>query len=176
LTTRSQTVNHPLPTTSTFGASFKAGVVGGFAISLLLVVRELVLSHPLIHIGLIFPAIGLVWLVTGIGAAMLCDDRIETGKEGARVGLVAGIVAGVLGGITAMIIAALGRFLQDYGQGTLSQLSDTNLQTLYQWGFTDELISLSGSIITAMFACGLGGMVIAGLLGRLGGWLYTKFS
>jgi hypothetical protein len=174
LTARTQTINRTQRGV-TFSAAFKAGILGGFAISLLLVVRQLA-PIPLLQVILIPPALVIIWVLTGIGAAMFCDDRIQSAKDGARVGTVAGIIAGTLGGITAMILAAFSLFLQDYGQGTLAQIPDTNLLALTELGFNEELVVLSGSILTALFACGLGGIVITALLGRFGGWLYTKFS
>ena len=174
MTARTQTINQT-QRGGTFGAAFKAGILGGFAISLLLVVRQLA-PIPLLQVILIPPALIIIWVVTGIGAAMFCDNQIHAGKDGARVGMVAGIISGTLGGITAMILAAFGLFLQDYGQGALVQVPDTNLLALTELGFNEELVVLSGSILTALFACGLVGIVVAALLGRFGGWLYTKFN
>lgn len=158
----------------TFGDSFKAGLMGGFAIGLLLLVYQI--SPNFLQTVLIPPALFIVWVVTGIGAAMLCDDKIETGRDGGRVGLVAGLVAGVIGGMAGMIIASFGLAFQNYGQGFLENMTDSNMAILLEAGFTEELVALAGSILTAMFSCGLGGMIIAGLLGWIGGWLYPKFS
>jgi hypothetical protein len=159
-----------------FSAALKAGLLGGFAASLLLVARQSFEDNRFLQVALIPPAMIIVWLVTGIGAAMLCEGDIKSSQDSASVGLVAGIIAGAFGGITAMIIAAFGVSFQDSGQGVLAQVSDTNLQVLAELGFNQELIILAGSILTALFACGLGGIVVAGLFARLGGWLYPKFN
>jgi len=148
--------------------------MGGFAIGLLLTVYQI--APDFLQTVLIPPALFIVWVVTGIGAAMLCDDKIRDSKDGASVGMVAGIIAGIIGGIVAMIIAAFGLSFQDYGQGFLEQLTDTQRQPLLEAGFTEQLITISGSILTALLTCGMGGMVAAGIFGRLGGWLYPKFS
>ena len=162
------------PVPRTFGASFKSGIMGGFAIGLLLLVYQI--SPNFLQTVLIPPALLIVWVVTGIGAAMLCDDQIKTSRDGGRVGLVAGLVAGIVGGVVGMIIAAFGLTFQNYGQGFLENITDSNMALLSEAGFTTDLVALMGSILTAMFSCGLGGMVVAGLLGWFGGWLYPKFS
>jgi hypothetical protein len=176
VTVRAQTMSNQSRASrrGTFGASFKSGLLGGFAISLLLVVNQV--SPGLLQTVLIPPALLIVWVVTGIGAAMLCDDKVKTSRDGGRVGLVAGIIAGIFGGITAMIIAAFGGSFLSYGEGILSQLSDTQMASLTAMGFNDPLIALSGSILSALFTCGFGGMFISALLGSVGGWLYPKFS
>jgi hypothetical protein len=166
--------NRTSTATGTFSASFKAGLVGGFAVSLLLVVNQV--SPGLLQRVLIPPALVIVWVVTGIGAAMLCDDKILSSRDGGRVGLVAGIIAGIFGGITAMVIAAFGGSFISSGEGILSQLSDTQMASLTTIGFTEQLIVLSGSILAALFTCGFAGMVVAAFLGWVGGWLYPKFS
>lgn len=163
------------PLRGTFGASLKAGIMGGFAISLLLTVYQI--APDFLQTVLIPPALVIVWLVTGIGAAMLCHDKIRNSGDGASVGMVAGIITGFLGGITAMVMAALGLSFQYYGESVFTEaLTDTQIDTLINAGFTNQLIILTGSIVTAFFTCGFGGMLIAALLGRLGGWLYPKFS
>ena len=158
----------------TFSASLKAGIGGGIAISLLLTVYQIAPSF--LQTVLIPPALVIVWVVTGIGGAMLCDDKIRDEKDGASVGMVAGIVAGTIGGVTAMVIAALGFTFQFYGQEIFDQLSDSQLTPLVAAGFTNQLIVLSGSIMAALFTCGVGGIIASASLGRLGGWLYPKFS
>ena len=177
MTANSTTMNQRhrfLPLRGTLGASVKAGLVGGFAISLLLTIYQIAPSF--LQTVLIPPAMLIVWVVTGIGAAMLCDHQLRTEKDGARIGMVAGIVAGAIGGIAAMIIAALGFSFQFYGQGVLGELSDTQVASLAAAGFTSRMIVVSGSILMALFTCGVGGIVVSAVLGRLGGWLYLKFS
>lgn len=163
------------PLRGTFGASLKAGLMGGFAISLLLTVYQI--APDFLQTVLIPPALVIVWLVTGIGAAMLCHDKIRNSHDGASVGMVAGIITGLMGGITGMIIAALGLSFQFYGESLFNEaLTDTQIASLIEAGFTNQLIILFGSIMTALFTCGFGGIFIAAILGRIGGWLYPKFS
>lgn len=157
------------------GAALKAGLAGGAGVSLLLLVYQVV-SFPFLQRGLIPPAILIVWIVTGIGAAMLAGEQVQTSRDGGKVGVLAGLVAGVVGGIASMVVAAFGATFTRYGEGILIQLSDTQLAALNNAGFTERLIVLSGSVIMAMFVCGVGGMVVSALLGGFGGWLYPKFN
>ena len=178
MTARTQSANRRKrlpPLRGTFGSSLKAGLMGGFAISLLLTVYQI--APDFLQAVLIPPALIIVWIVTGIGAAMLSHNKIRNSQDGASVGMVAGIITGLIGGITGMIIAALGLSFQFYGESVYDEfLTDTQISSLIDAGFTDQLIIISGSIMAAMFTCGLGGMFIAALLGRVGGWLYPKFS
>ena len=156
------------------GDAFKAGLIGGLAISVLLWVYQI--SIELLRIALVPAALIIVWIVTGIGAAMLAGNKIKTSQEGGIVGVIAGLVSGVVQGINSMIIAAFGLTFTERGQGVLAQFSDSQLTGLLESGITSNLIVLSGSIIAAMFVCGVGGMFVSALLGGFGGWLYPKFG
>lgn len=161
----------PAQTNTILSTAFKAGFWGGLGISALLLVYQI--SFPL-KTALIPPAMIIVWIVTGIGAAMLMGSDVETSQDGRKVGVIAGIVSGTIAGITAMIIAAFG---STFGQlGILEQFSEAQLKTLTESGFTDQLIIVAGQIIAALFACGIGGIIVSGLLGGFGGWLYPKLN
>jgi len=170
-----RTASQVVSVRSLLGAALKAGLAGGAAVSLLLLVYQVV-SFPFLQRGLIPPAILIVWIVTGIGAAMLAGEQVQSDRDGGKVGVLAGLVSGVVGGIASMVIAAFGATFTRYGEGILIQLSDTQIASLNNAGFTEQLIVLSGSVITALFVCGVGGMVVSALLGGFGGWLYPKFN
>ncbi len=159
---------------SSSGAAFKAGVTGGIVISLLLILHQI--SSPFLQNVLIPPVLIIVWIVTGIGAAMMAEDRVIISKQGGKTGVIAGLISGIVGGITSMVIAALGTTFIGAGEGILLQFSDTQLISLAKAGFTEQMIATSGSVISAMFVCGGGGMAVSALLGGLGGWLYPKFG
>ena len=148
--------------------------MGGIVISLLLMLYQI--SSPFLQIVFIPMAMIIVWIVTGIGAAMMAADRVITGGQGWRIGLLAGLISGIVGGITSMIIAALGLTFSSYGEGVLTQFSDTQLASLIASGFTEQLIITAGSVLSAMVVCGAGGMALSALLGGVGGWLYPKFG
>jgi len=152
------------------GPAFKAGLFGGAGTSLLWFIYQI--ATPPLQTFLIPPAAIIVWLVTGIGAAMLTDKSAVSG----RAGLIAGLVSGTVGGIFAMITAAFGSSFVQIGQGFLAQFSSAQLAAMAENGLTETLIVLLGGIMAALFACGIGGMVAAGALGWLGGWLYPRLN
>ena len=143
-------------------------------VSFLLLLHQI--SSPFLQNVLIPPVMVIVWVVTGIGAAMMAGNQVITSRQGGRIGVVAGLVSGIVGGIAAMTIAAFGTTFTSYGEGVLAQFSDTQLATLMEVGFTEQMIATSGSVLSAMFVCGAGGMVVSALFGWLGGWLYPKFG
>ena len=157
-----------------FGTAFKAGLMGGIVISLLLILYQI--SSPFLQIVFIPMAMIIVWIVTGIGAAMMAGDRVITSGQGGKAGVIAGLISGIVGGITSMTIAALGVTFSGYGEGVLAQFSDTQLTALTEAGFTGQMIVTAGSVLSAMIVCGVGGMGLSALLGGLGGWLYPKFG
>ncbi|MFQ5578868.1 MAG: hypothetical protein ACE5G8_17965 [Anaerolineae bacterium] len=164
----------PFQTRRVLGAALKAGFLGGLAVSLLLVVYQF--SLPLLQVFLIPPALLIVWIVTGIGAAMSADEVVITSRDGGRVGVIAGLISGSMGGIASMLIAGFGATFIEAGERILGQFSDTQLNSLLESGFDEQLVALSGSIVSALFVCGIGGMVAAALLGGVGGWLYPRFN
>ncbi len=152
------------------GPAFKAGLIGGTGISLLWLIFQI--TAPPLKTFLIPPAAIIVWLVTGIGAAMLTENSAAS----SRAGLIAGLVSGTVSGIAAMIIAAFGSSFVRTGEGFSAQFSGAQLSTMAEKGLTEALVMLFGGIMAALFACGIGGMVAAGLLGWLGGWLYPRLN
>lgn len=177
MSTKTKTsINRATPTTGPttnqiFRAALRAGFWGGLAISALLLVYQI--SFPLKMI-LIPPALITVWIVTGIGAAMLMDAHIRTSRDSSKVGAIAGIISGTIGGITAMIVAAFGQTFA--GLGIMEQFTAAQVNALANSGLTERVIVLSGQIIAALFTCGIGGIVVSALLGWLGGWLYPRLN
>ncbi len=157
-----------------FNAALRAGVIGGGAVSLLLLVN--LIAFPLLRNILMPPAFVIVWIVTGIGAAMLAGNLVKTSQDGRRVGVLAGLISGVVGGLTSIILAAFGVSFTQIGAGVLTEFSQAQLAAMAESGITEQLLALAGSIVAALFVCGIGGMVVSALLGGLGGWLYPKFN
>ena len=155
-------------------AAIKAGIGGGIAASLLLLVNQI--AFPLLRTVLIPPAFVTVWIVTGIAAAMFAGTRVKTPRDGFHVGLLAGIVAGTVSGLVAMLMAAFGVTFKQVGAGILTQFSAAQLESMAQSGITEQLLSAISMVIAALFVCGAGGILVAALLGGVGGWLYPKFN
>ncbi|HFB52144.1 MAG TPA: hypothetical protein ENJ48_00495 [Anaerolineae bacterium] len=155
-------------------AAIKAGVGGGIAASLLLLVNQIAFSW--LRTVLIPPAFITVWIVTGIAAAMFAGALVKTPRDGFHAGVLAGIVAGTVSGLVSMLMAAFGVTFKQVGAGVLTQFSDAQLASMAQSGITEQLLSAISMVIAALFVCGAGGIVVAALLGGVGGWLYPKFN
>ncbi len=157
-----------------FGAGLRAGSAGGLAVSLLLIVYPF--SVNWVRTILMPPALIILWVVTGLAAAMLTGGRVRTQREGRKVGTIAGLVSGTLAGIVAMILAALDLIFSDLKAGIVEQFSFEQLNTLAASGFEEALVATIGTIIMALFTCGFGGMFGASIFGLLGGWLYVRLG
>ncbi|MFQ5611358.1 MAG: hypothetical protein ACE5H9_04415 [Anaerolineae bacterium] len=157
-----------------FTPGLKAGLAGGVAVSILLLIYQIdfnIIRWVLVPLGLL-----IMWVVTGIMAAMFAGEAVVTSRQGAQVGATAGLVSGVIAGIVAMIIAATGATFVNFGEGVLTQFSQSQLDTLAGVGVTVDTIKASGAAIGALFACGLGGMSLSAALGAIGGLIYPRVS
>ncbi len=172
-TSQNQKLTH-LEINILLNAAMKAGIGGGIAVSLLVLVNQI--AFPLLRTFLIPPAFITVWIVTGIAAAMFAEPRAATPRDGFQVGLLAGIVSGTVSGLVAMVLAAFGVTFQQVGQGMLTQFSDAQLASMVESGLTERLLSTGSMVLAALFVCGIGGIVVAALFGGVGGWLYPKFN
>lgn len=160
--------------TQRIGAAFKAGIGGGVALAILSVVNQI--SPIVLQRFLIPPAFVTVWIVTGIAAAMFAESRIKTPRDGWHIGILAGIISATVSGFLLMILAAFGLTFRNIGEGILTQFSADQLASLANSGVSDQLLVSGGSVIATFAICGIGGMLIAALLGGVGGWLYPKFN
>ncbi len=163
-----------LEITRRLSAALKAGAGGGVALALLSVVNQI--SSVVLQRFLIPPAFITVWIVTGIAAAMFAETRVKTPRDGWHIGILAGIISATVSGFLLMIFAAFGLTFRNIGEGILTQFSTEQLASLAESGVSDQLLVSGGSVIATLAICGVGGMLIAALLGGVGGWLYPKFN
>lgn len=163
-----------LEITHRLNAAFKAGAGGGVALALLSLVNQI--SPITLQRFLIPPAFVTVWIVTGIAAAMFAETRVKTTTDGWHIGILAGIISATVSGFLLMILAAFGLTFRNIGEGILTQFSAEQLASLANAGVSEQLLVSGGSVITTLAVCGIGGMLIAALLGGVGGWLYPKFN
>ncbi len=158
---------------SPVAASLKAGLVGGFGILLLLLISLVPFSFLAL---LVIPGFLVVWLTTGLLAGVFAGDTIQNSQQGGKAGWMAGFWAGIFGGIVAMVMAAFGIFMMNFGQGIVNQLSPDQLAQLLNYGITPEIVALSGRVFGALIVFGLIGSLISGLFSSIGGMLYPKLS
>lgn len=154
-------------------SGLKAGLAGSVGLLVILLVSFIRIPFPL-GTCLVILGFVVVWVGTGILAGLLAEDEIQNRRQAVTNGATAGIVAGIGGGIAGMVIAAFGALFPDLGEGVLAQFSPGQLETLTQIGVAPETVSLAGSILSALMACGVGGTAVSAVLGALGGRIYFR--
>jgi hypothetical protein len=154
-------------------SALKAGFAGGLGLFVILLISLIPIPFPL---GTCLVVLGffVVWTGTGMLAGLLAEDGIQTRPQAVSSGALAGFVAGIGGGIAGMLVAAFGALFPDLGEGVLAQFSPAQVEALSQMGIAADAIRLAGSVVSAMFVCGLGGIVVAVALGSLGGRIYFR--
>lgn len=154
-------------------SSLKAGMVGGFGILLLLLISLV----PFEFLAcLVIPGFLVVWLTTGLLAGILAGDNVQNSHQGGKVGWMAGFWAGVFGGIVAMIMAAFGTFMPNFGQNVVNQFSPDQINWLVGYGLTPAMIALAGRVFGALIVYGVIGSLVSGLFSSIGGMIYPKLS
>lgn len=154
-------------------SSLKAGLVGGFGILLLLLISLV----PFEFLAcLVIPGFLVVWLTTGLLAGILAGESIQNSHQGGKVGWMAGFWAGIFGGLVAMVMAAFGVFMANFGQGVVNQFSPDQLAEFVGYGFTPEMIALVGRVVGALIVYGVIGSLVSGLFSSIGGMIYPKLS
>jgi hypothetical protein len=154
-------------------SSLKASLIGGFGILLLMLISLI----PFQFLAcLVIPGFLVVWLTTGMMAGIFAGEHIQTSQQGGKVGWMAGFWAGIYGGIVAMILAAFGIFMVNFGQGVVSQFTPEQLHSLAAYGLSVNTIALAGRVLGALTVYGVIGALISGLFSSIGGMVYPKLS
>lgn len=154
-------------------STLKAGLAGGLSLLVVLLISLVPIPFPL-GTCLVMLGFVVVWIGTGMLAGLLAEDEIQTRPHAVRTGAMAGFVAGIGGGVAGMLVAAFGALFPDLGEGVLAQFSPAQVEALTQMGVAPDAIRLAGSIVSAMFVCGVGGMFVSVALGSLGGRIYYR--
>jgi hypothetical protein len=159
--------------------SFKASMVGGFGILILMLIGLIPPPENLPFVSLAFlviPGFLVVCLATGLLAGIFAGSGVKNSHQGGRVGWMAGFWAGVFGSIVAMFLAALGFLMVDFGSGVINQFAPETLASFTQYGLTPEVIALIGRVFGALIIYGIIGSLVSGLLSSVGGMIYPKLS
>jgi len=171
-TSQRKTVQNP-PPGFMVASSLKASLIGGFGILLLMLISLI----PFQFLAcLVIPGFLVVWLTTGMMAGIFAGEHIQTSRDGGKIGWMAGFWAGIYGGIVAMILAAFGIFMVNFGQGVVSQFTPEQLQSLAGYGLSANTIALAGRVLGALTVYGVIGALISGLFSSIGGMVYPKLS
>lgn len=160
-------------TGSMVASSLKASLIGGFGILLLMLISLIPFQFLAF---LVIPGFLVVWLTTGMMAGIFAGDHVQNSQQGGKVGWMAGFWAGVYGGIIAMIMAAFGIIMTNFGQGVVSQFTFEQLEGFANYGLTPETIALAGRVFGALIMYGLIGSLVSGLFSSIGGMIYPKIS
>lgn len=158
---------------SLFASSLKASLIGGFGILLLMLISLIPFQFLAF---LVIPGFLVVWLTTGMMAGIFAGNSVKNSQQGGKVGWMAGFWAGVYGGIIAMIMAAFGIVMANFGQGIVSQFTHEQLQGFASYGLTPETIALAGRVFGALIMYGVIGSLVSGLFSSIGGMIYPKIS
>jgi hypothetical protein len=147
-------------------AGLKAGLIGGAIVAVLQLV------------GLI-PCVGCItWLLgwaiyvgAGVLAAFWLPAPRSTG-DGAGAGAIAGAITGVIGGIFGMIASGI-QFAFTDSAAILSQIPQESLDALRDVGMDPAMFTSIGFTLGVSAFCCLVGMVIAVVLGAIGGAIFA---
>ncbi len=159
--------------------SLKASLVGGFGILILMLIGLIPPPENLPFVSLAFlviPGYLVVCLATGLLAGIFAGDNIANSQQGGKVGWMAGFWAGIFGGVVAMLLAAAGVLLVNFGQGVVSQFTPETMAWLATYGLTPANIALAGRVIGALIVYGVIGSLVSGLLSSIGGMIYPKLT
>lgn len=121
---------------------------------------------------LVVPGFLMVCICTGLLACIDAGDYLKNNLQSTQLGWMAGYWVGIFGGIVAMIMAAIGVYMPEFGHGVVGQFTLEQLELLKRYGLTVEIIALAGRVLGAMVIYGVIGSSIAGVCGALGGLFY----
>jgi hypothetical protein len=147
-------------------AWIKAGLVGGTVVALL-------------NILSIIPCVGLIACLLGfliyIGAGALAGYWMPPPRQpgtAAGQGALAGALAAIIGGIVNTIIATIQLTVTDTA-AILSQMPQESLQQLEEMGMDPAIFTGPVAGLTAGSLCCLAGLIIAAILGAIGGAIFV---
>jgi len=155
---------------SLIASSLKASLVGGMGIFLLTLISLIPFQFLAF---LVIPGFLVVWLSTGMLAAIFAGDNVTNSHQGGKVGWMAGFWSGIYGGLIAMILAATGLFMVNFGQGVATQFPPEQLPAFLSV-LTPGTIAIMGRVFGALLIFGVIGSLISGLFSSIGGMIYPK--
>jgi hypothetical protein len=145
----------------------KAGLVGA-AVAVLLSLMRLVPC-----IGCIASILGLaVYVGAGVLAAYWLTPPRTTG-DGAGAGAVAGVITALAGGVVSIIVGAA-QFTLGGPEAVMHEIPPESLRQLEQAGIDPHLFVSLGGVIGIEATCCLAGLVIAAVLGAIGGMIMAS--
>lgn len=172
-TTQTNRINKSKKSGSLFASSFKASLVGGFGVLILMLISLIPFQFLAF---LVIPGFLVVWLSTGMLAGIFAGDQVQNSHQGGKVGWMAGFWSGIYGGLIAMVLAAAGVFMVNFGQNVVTQITPDQLASLSSYGLTPNAIAVVGRVFGALIIYGVIGSLISGLFSSIGGMIYPKLT
>ena len=146
----------------------KAGLVGAAAAVLLSLMR-------------IVPCIGCIASILGlaayVGAGVLAAYWLtppRTTGDGAGAGAIAGVITALAGGVVSIIVGAIQFTLMGGPSAVMRDIPPESLRQLEQAGIDPSLFVSLGGIIGIEATCCVAGLVIAAVLGAIGGMIMAS--
>jgi hypothetical protein len=162
-------------------AGLKAGLIGGVIAVVLALMGQIPCLGALIACFACFGTL-LLWIGVGAWAVSLGGKEIETAGEGAGAGAIAGAVTAVIGGVVNIVIglARAAIFGATEAAGALSQIPPEAWRALKDLGIEPSLFvhwtaGFGGALVGGSLCC-LTGIVMAVILGALGGLLWKAMK
>lgn len=148
----------------------KAGLIGGAIVAVL----QLVGIIPVPCVGCFILLLG--W-ATYVGAGVLAAYWLPTPRsagDGAGAGAIAGVVSGIIGGIFGMIASGIQFAIRGGSAAVLSQIPQEFLDALTEIGLDPAMFTSIGAVLGIGAFCCVLGMVIAAVLGAIGGAIFAS--
>jgi len=151
-------------------AGLKAGLIGGGIVAVLQIV------------GLIRCVGCFTWLlgwVAYVGAGVLAAYWLPLPRdagEGAGAGAIAGVIAAVIGGIVGMTVSGIQFAITGGSAAVLSQMPRESLEIMRDAGIDPAIFANIGAVLGASALCCVVGMVIAAVLGAIGGAVFAALQ
>lgn len=157
-------------------AGLKAGVIGAAIVAVL----QLVGLIPIPCVGCFICLLG--WAVY-VGAGALAAYWLPVPRsagDGAGAGAIAGVVTGLVGGIFGMIASGLqyamfgGREAMMQGLDAWFEVFPEMQNSLLEMGLSTDMLASIEFTLASRALCCIGGMVIAAVLGAIGGVIFAS--
>ncbi len=158
---------------SAFTASIKASLVGAVGMFILFLVGLIPFEFLAL---LVIPGFIVLFLSVGMLGGIFAENVVKDYRQAGEVGWMAGFWTGVHGGNMAMMMAATGIYMNDFGQNVVNQLTVEQLKSLAAYGFDQSLLALTARVFGALCVYGIIGGLIAALFGTIGGMLYLSLT
>jgi hypothetical protein len=154
--------------TQRFWVTARASSFGAAGLFLLLLTSFI--PVPYLALGVI-PGFLAVFLATGRRAVHAAGQLTspQPYPSAGEIGWTAGFWTGVHGGNMAMLIAAAGFIMDDFGQDAVRQLTPEQLSLAAAFGFDQMSLALAARVVGAFLIYGLIGSLIAALVAAVGG-------